>query len=179
MGHRAAWFGFLLVGCGSSGGAELVATPDAAPDVAPVAEDAGADASDAASDASDAAPDAHDAGADGPCVPKTQAEACAGKNCGLVSDGCSSGYQCTGPGAGDAGGCPNQQVCGLQVPNVCGGCVPIPSSPDSGAPECTTAPYVAAYSCPIITVDGETSAFAPPGPGQCVNKTATIACCFY
>ena len=181
MGYRevVVGMGLALAGCSSaSPGAEPFA-PDAAGDVAvmPDARDAAPDMAEDTGPTADAAQDARDAGQDAQCVPLTQAQACAGRNCGLVSDGCSGGYQCTG--GGEAGGCPNQQTCGLLTPNVCGGCTPIPAPTDGGVAPCTFAPYLAAYSCPVITADGGTSVFEPPGPGQCQSSTSTTFCCFY
>ena len=52
-------------------------------------------------------------GTSGSCVPKTQAEACAGKNCGEVTDGCESTITC--------GTCTAPETCGGgSTPFVCG-----------------------------------------------------------
>ncbi|HKO90959.1 MAG TPA: hypothetical protein VJU61_07400, partial [Polyangiaceae bacterium] len=45
------------------------------------------------------------------CVPATQAEACAGKQCGLEGDGCG--------GTLDCGSCPDGQTCGVAQPFQC------------------------------------------------------------
>ena len=64
------------------------------------------------------------------CVPLTQAQACSdvGKNCGVVSDGCSGSYDC--------GACTAPQTCGgggdAGAYGVCGGnsgCVPLTACP--------------------------------------------------
>jgi hypothetical protein len=123
------------------------------------------------------------------CVksPLTQAIACAGKNCGVVSDGCGGTWSCGGAGACGDGGA----ICGGGgTPNVCGGGTV--TGPDGGtctpktAASCTTGqcgPYAngcgGIYTCPNCTT-GECGGAGVPGVcgggNQCTPIAKAIAC---
>ena len=170
MGYREAvvGLGLVLAGCSSASTGTEPFAPDAAGDVAP-APDTGSGEADAAPASDAGAPDAKP---DGPCVPMTAAEACAGKNCGLVSDGCSGGFMCGAVG----GACPQFQQCGLQSANVCGGCEPSDAGPNACQGIQALNGFLVPYTCPILVVDGGAVPFTP---GQCRYNTPSLTCCLY
>jgi hypothetical protein len=167
------WTSVANAGCSSTVPASGL-VQDSGPRDAPLARDAVVDvtAIDAGNDAArmaviDAAPEA---AIDAPCVPKTQAEACAGRNCGFAPDGCKSGYGCGNDGGG--GTCPTGQGCGAVAPNVCGGCVPdLDAAQPTGCSE-GLFPYI---DCPIVMTDAGVGPYVPP---DCVyNEARNLACC--
>lgn len=142
-------------------GDDSAARADAPETAEKLARDSGVDVAEVA----DAAPDvaSRDTGADVACVPLTQAQACAGKTCGLVSDGCEGSFSCMT----EAGVCPFGQGCGIVEPNVCGGCVPA----EAGTIGCGNAgkPFV---DCPLT--DAGTPYLAP---GCIYNAGRELVCC--
>ncbi len=68
------------------------------------------------------------------CEPLTQSEACAGRECGVVFDGCGTTpdhrFDCAS--AGGRGGCPAGEVCGARTPFQCDA-PPAPSCTPEGA----------------------------------------------
>lgn len=167
---------FALSACSGSVSPLVSPIDNAPPDAHVVRSATHDDASDDAPpprsiDAEATVPDASDAAmvdaspTSDACVPLTRAEACASKNCGFVSDGCSSGYSCEG----DAGPCPLGQGCGVLASNVCGGCV----RADANLPGCASS--IVFVDCPIVDGDGGPHPYVPP---DCVyNDVRNVACC--
>src|SRR5580698_4057673 len=179
MGTRwMCMVGFLVLAACSDAAPEMGVTPDAGGDVQAAADVVQLDAA-LADTAPDVAKDAAPAG-DAGCVPKTQVEACgAGANCGYATDGCGGGYAC-GPDGG-VGNCGVAQTCGLQRPNVCGGCQPLDAA---GVYSCSNVypMYANSYSdCPSVTTDAGVGPYMPPGCINDVNPvtgmvTSTVCC---
>lgn len=105
------------------------------------------------------------------CTPRARLAACANK-CGVVSDGCTSTYDC--------GGCSGSgEICTL---NTCGVPPCVPTTCAAQNAECGTLPDNCGneLSCPPCTTSGETCAGAGVpfecGAPRCVPRTQAAAC---
>ncbi|MET0410591.1 MAG: hypothetical protein ABW217_04820, partial [Polyangiaceae bacterium] len=118
------------------------------------------------------------------CSPKSKATQCAGKECGIVSDGCVGTYDCGGCGVGQQCGAINAFQC--DVPPGQQGCVPRTQQEACAGKECGTAlngcgtgpsnQYNCGSTCPSGQYCGVREAFqcdAPPTPPACVPNGKT------
>ncbi len=127
-----------------------------------------------------------DVGTPGQCTPMTKAEACAGKECGTVYDGCGSGVANQITCGNNNGGCTNGEYCGLNSAFQCDGV----TLPTCGTSEDSCADL--GWACGIaVNKCGQTFDCATEGrtcsnfqscqgginaPTQCVTDSSTGNC---
>ena len=108
----------------------------------------------------------------GNCMPRTPQAACAGKQCGIVYDGCGTGTANQIDCGALTGGCASGQFCGLTTPFQCG----TPTTPPC-VPTATSCP--ATWTCgTFVNNCGQTYNCGTCGPlSTCTGGITTPATC--